>query len=207
MISKGAGMMAEWCMGAVNPDRIGHALAQAMADRDVKSIVFDGNSPGGRTAFMPELSAQIHEASKTRGKSLYWFTDQVTASAAYRLASQCNEIILTPSAAVGSIGTFMAFLNPTIAMQTAGVKMEMFSQGTHKGIGVPGRELSQADRAYLQAAVDRDNASFVADVKRGRPKATEEALRDAKMYVGVDAVKQGLADGIESSWDSFLALL
>lgn len=207
MLTKGAGTFSEMCMGAVNPDRISHALGQAIAAREVKTIVFDGNSPGGRTAFMPELAAQIREAAQTRGKTLYWFSDEMTASAAMWLASQCNECIITPSAQLGSIGTYLAFLNPKIAMQTAGYTLEMFSQGTHKGIGLPGRDLSQADRAYLQAIVDKANAGFLADVKLGRPKASEEALRDAKVYDGPDAVKHGLADGLATSWDDFLSLL
>ena len=92
-------------------------------------------------------------------------------------------------------------------MQMQDYALEMFSKATHKGLGLPGRDLTQADREYLQSGVDRVNAEFVAAVKAGRPKVSEEALRDAKMYDGVAAVKQGLADGIVASWDEFLSLI
>lgn len=207
MISKGAGPFAESCMGAVNPDRIAYALDQAMAAKEVKKIVLDVGSPGGRVTFMPELAAKLRAAAQTRGKTLYAFSDTMIASAAEWLSSQANEVIVTPSAAVGSIGTYLAFLNPKVAMQTAGYNLELFSRGTHKAIGLPGRDLSQADREYLQAGVDKINAQFVAAVKSARPRASEEALRDAKMYDGADAIKQGLADGIVSGWDEFLALI
>lgn len=207
MLSKGAGPFAESCMGVVNPDRVSHALDQAMSAREVKKIVFDINSPGGRVTYIPELAAKIREAAQTRGKTLFAFSDQMIASAATWIATQTNETVITTSASEGSIGTYLAFLNPKVAMQMQGYALEMFSKGTHKGLGLPGRDLTQADREYLQAGVDRVNAEFVAAVKAGRPKVTEEALRDAKMYDGVAAVKQGLADGVVTSWDEFLSLI
>lgn len=207
MILKGAGTFQEVCMGAVNPDRISHALAQAVAAKDVSKIVFDMGTPGGRTTFTPELARQIKAATDVRGKTVYAFTDSMIASAGEWLASQCDETICTPSSVIGSIGTYLAFLNPKVAMQTQGYNLELFSAGTHKGIGLPGRDLSQADREYLQGTVDKLNAEFVATVKAGRPKASEEALRDAKVYDGPDAVKHGLADGVTADWNEFLSLI
>lgn len=204
---KGAGPFSESCLGAVNPDRISHALSQAMAAPQVKTIVLDISSPGGRVSYIPELGAQIRAAAQTRGKTLYAFTDQRIGSAATWLATQANETILTPSASIGSIGTYLAFLNPKIAMQMQGYALELFARGTHKAIGLPGRDLTQADREYLQSTVDTVNAQFIAAVKAGRPRASEEALRDAKMYDGADAVQQGLADGIAANWDDFLTLI
>lgn len=207
MISKGAGSFAESCMGMVNPDRISHALAQAVAAKDINTIVLDIGSPGGRTTYVPELAAQVSAATKTRGKTVYAFTDTMIASALEWIASQCDECIVTGSSQVGSIGTYLAFLNPKVAMQMQGYSLELFSQGKHKGLGLPGRDLTQEDRSYLQQTVDDINAQFVATVKAGRPKASEEALTSAKVYDGLGAMKNGLADGIVSGWDEFLSLL
>ena len=207
MLSKGVGPFAESCMGAVNPDRINHALQQAIAAKDIKTIVMDVGSPGGRTTAIAETAALVKLATETRGKTVYAFTDTLIASAAEWICSQADEVIMTSSSQIGSIGTYLAFLNPKVAMQTKGYNLELFSQGTHKAIGMPGRDLSQKDREYLQAGVDKINGQFVAAVKAGRPKATEEALRDAKMYDAADAIKQGLADGLVSSWDEFVSLI
>ena len=205
MLMKGAGPFAESCMGVVNPDRITHALAQAMAAPEIKQIVLDIDSPGGRVTYIPELAEQVAAAAKK--KTVRVFTDSMIASAATWTAAGASEILMTPSAQIGSIGTYLAFLNPTVAMQMQGFKLELFSQGTHKGIGLPGRDLTREDRAYLQAGVDKINAQFVAAVKAGRPGVSEEAVRDAKMYDGADAVQHGLADGIVASWEDFVALL
>lgn len=207
MIMKGAGPFAESCMGAVNPDRISHALAQAMAAPGIKQIVLDISSPGGRVTYVPELAEQVRAAAQTKGKTVWAFTDTMIASAATWIASQANEIVMTPSAQIGSIGTYLAFLNPKVAMQMQGYSLELFKKGTHKAIGLPGHDLNQADRDYLQAGVDKINAQFVAAVQAGRPGVSEEAVRDAKMYDAAQAVQQGLADGIVGSWDEFTALL
>jgi ClpP class serine protease len=207
MISKGLGPFAESCFGAVNTDRIGYALDQAMAAKEVKKIVLDINSPGGRVTAVPELAQKVRNAAQTRGKTVIAFSDQTIASAATWLATQANETYITPSASEGSIGTYLAFLNPKVAMQMQGYSLEFFGKGTHKGLGLPGKDLTQADREYLQQGVDRVNELFVAAVKAARPKASEEALRDAKMYDGAAAVKQGLADGIVSSWDELTQLI
>lgn len=207
MLMKGAGPYAESCMGVVNPDRVSHALGQAMANKEIKQIVLDIGSPGGRVTYIPEMAAQIKAAASTRGKTVWAFTDTHIASAATWMASQANEIITTPSASVGSIGTYLAFLNPKVAMQMQGYQLELFKKGTHKALGLPGQDLTQADRAYLQDGVDKINAQFVAAVKAGRPKVSEEAVTDAKMYDGPEAVKQGLSDGIASSWEDFIGML
>jgi signal peptide peptidase SppA len=207
MIMKGAGPFMESCMGAVNPDRISHALAQAMAAPEIKQIVLDVGSPGGRVTYIPELAAQVRAAAQTKGKTVWAFTDTMIASAATWIASQANEIVMTPSAQIGSIGTYLAFLNPKVAMQMQGYSLELFKQGTHKAIGLPGRDLTKEDREYLQEGVDKINAQFVAAVQAGRPGVSAEAVRDAKMYDAAEAIKHGLADGLVGSWEEFTALL
>lgn len=206
MLSKGASPFAESCMGVVNPDRIALALNQAMAN-GMKTIALDIGSPGGRTTAIAETAALVKKATEMRGVTVYAFTDTHIASAATWIASQADEIILTGSSQIGSIGTYLAFLNPKVAMQMQGYSLELFSKGTHKAIGLPGRDLTQADREYLQGTVDKLNEQFTDTVKQGRPKVSEEALRDAKMYDAQDAIKHGLADGLVSSWEEFVGLL
>ena len=135
------------------------------------------------------------------------------ASAAYWLASQANEIITTGTAKVGSIGTYLAWLNESVKMQTQGVKLELFKAGTHKGLGLPGNELTQADRNYLQQSVEDTNAQFVGAVKAGRPKISEHAVTHAAMYPGITTIPGGSAmehrmiDGVVSSWEDFVGAL
>ena len=207
MIMKGASSFEESCFGAVSTERIGYALQQAVSAKEIKHIVMDISSPGGRVTGVQELGAQIRAATQVRGKTVHAFTDQLVASAAYWLASQADQILTTGSGSLGSIGTYLAFFNEAVAMQTKGIKLEVFKQGKHKALGLPGMDLTQEDRQYLQNGVDKINAQFVAAVQQGRPKASAESVTDAKVYDGVEAIRQGLADGLVASWEEFISLL
>ena len=202
---KSAGMLQEMCMGAVAHERLAHAIAQARADSQIKTVVFDINSPGGTVLGTPELASVAAQLS--REKMTYAFTDGVMASAAVYAGIQARETYLTPSAKIGSIGTIMGVLDDSVRMQMEGLKLELFTAGTHKGIGRSGRALSNEDRAYLQSIVDDANAGFVAAVKQARKGVAPEALTSAKVYTGHQAVSVGLADGLVASWEDFVSLL
>lgn len=213
MIVKGATFLQEMCMGAVSTERISYALDQAMQAKEIKNIVLDMNSPGGVTTGIAELGNKVAAAAKMRGKTVYAFTDSMAASAMYWVASQANEIHTTGSAQLGSIGTYLAFLNEKVSMQMKGVSLELFKAGTHKGLGLPGNDLTQSDRSYLQARVDDLNAQFVSAVKAGRRKISADAITHAAMYPGISStagassLDHGLADGLHASWEDFIALI
>lgn len=192
-------------MGAVSHERLSHAINQALNDKQISTVVFDINSPGGTTMGTPELASLA--ANLSQKKMTYAFTDTKMASAAVYAGIQARETYLTPSAIIGSIGTIMGVLDDSVRMQMQGLKLDLFTAGTHKGIGSSGRGLTAEDRAYLQSIVDEANAGFVAAVKQARPGVSKEALSSAKIYTGKQAVTQGLADGIVSGWDEFVSLL
>lgn len=205
MMVKSAGFLQEACMGAVSHERLAHAMQQAMNDKEIKTVVFDINSPGGTVRGTPELASLAAELSNK--KMTYAFTDGMMASAAVYAGIPARETYLTPSAAIGSIGTILGVLDDSVRMQMEGLKLELFSAGTHKGIGMSGRALSNEDRAYLQSIVDEANAGFLSRVKQSRPGVAKEALTSAKVYTGRQAVDVGLADGLVSSWEEFVSLL
>lgn len=202
---KSAGFLQEMCMGAVAHERLAHAMSQALNDPQIKIVIFDVNSPGGTVLGTPELASVAAQLSKA--KMTYAFTDGVMASAAVYAGIQAREVYLTPSAKIGSIGTIMGVLDDSVRMQMEGLKLELFTAGTHKGIGSSGRALTNEDRAYLQSIVDEANAGFVAAVKQARHNVAPEALTSAKVYTGKQAVQAGLADGLVSSWEEFVGFL
>jgi ClpP class serine protease len=77
------------------------SLAQAAANPDVAAIVLDVNSPGGTYAGTPETANAVRAAA---AKPVIAVVDTLCASAAYFIASQAGEVVVTPSGEVGSIG-------------------------------------------------------------------------------------------------------
>lgn len=205
VMAKGAGFLQEACMGMVSHERLTHAINQALAEKSVKKIVYDVGSPGGTVVGTPELAALAKYAGEV--KQTYAFVDNMMASAAVYAGIQANETYLTPSGRIGSIGTMLGVLDSSVQMQMQGLKMEIFSEGKHKAIGMPGRALTDEDKKYLQSIASDANAEFIAAVKQARPAVSKDALTGAKMYVGKQAIKHGLADGIVSSWEEFISLL
>ncbi len=206
VLAKNAGLLQQVCMGFCDINPIAHAVNQAAKAKDVSTIVLDIASPGGQVKGIRETASAVRAAAKTRGKTVYAFSDENMASSAYYLGSQANEIYVTPSATVGSIGTYLAWLDPTMKLAMEGLKLEFFGAGQHKGMGLPGKPLSEGDRVLLQATVDEFNGWFTSAVQGARPKVVNATMQ-GQSFSGERAVGVRLADGICDTWDEFIDLL
>lgn len=188
--------MYEQASGATSPEAISAALAAAIADENVSTVVLDINSPGGSVHGIPELASRIRNASKPVVAQVNY----MAASAAYWLASQAREIVVSPSGEVGSIGVYTLHEDLTAALDKAGVRPTFISAGDRKLDGHPFIPLSEAARANMQAQVDEVYASFTSEVARGRGVAVQTARGQAfgagAMLLASAAVKAGMADRI-----------
>lgn len=206
ILAKNAGFMEEVCYGITDINAISHAVAQAAAAKEVKTLVLDMATPGGQTTGIPELAALVRSVTQMRGKTVYTFCDERCCSAGEWIASQADEKYVTRSATLGSIGTYLAWLDESVKMQLEGVRLEFFGAGRHKGMGLPGKPLSQDDRSLLQAKVDEINSWFTAAVTAARPKVSEETMQ-GQTFNGPEAVARHLADGLVRDWEEFVSLI
>jgi signal peptide peptidase SppA len=173
-------------------------------DPSIKTIILDFDSPGGEAAGAPELAALVRAASEQ--KTVIAFTDATMGSAAYYFGSQASEIVCTPSAALGSIGCYVAFMDQSVAADLKGLKMEVIKSGDFKGIGLPGTSLTNEQRNYLQEQVDNNAAMFRSTVQAARPAVADEAMQ-GQVFVGQKAVAAGMADALVNNFDDLLSLL
>lgn len=206
ILAKNAGFMEEVCHGITDINAIGHAIAQSAAAKDVSKIVLDFATPGGQVTGIPEMGSMIRSITKMRGKTVYAFCDERCASAGYWLGSQADEFYATTSATIGSIGTYIAWLDESVRMQIEGVRLEFFGAGKHKGMGLPGKALTQEDRELLQSRVYEINGWFTSAVSAARPKVTSETMQ-GQTFTGPAAEDLNLVDGLVGSWEEFLALI
>lgn len=206
ILAKNAGFIEEACQGITDINGIQHAIAQAAAAKEVKTLVLDLATPGGQVTGIPEIGAMVRSITKMKGKTVYAFSDERCCSAGYWIGSQADEFYTTPSATIGSIGTYLAWLDESVKMQLEGVRLEFFGAGKHKGMGLPGKSLSQEDRALLQTRVEQINGWFTSAVTAARPKVADETMQ-GQTFNGPEAVERRLADGIVSGWDEFLSLI
>jgi signal peptide peptidase SppA len=189
--------MVEEASGGTSTELVGTAFDQLQQDKAVKSIVLDIDSPGGSVFGVQELFSKIYSA---RGnKKVVALADSMAASAAYWIAAAADEIVVTPSGQVGSIGVFSAHEDLSQALAEEGVKVTLVSAGKYKTEGNPYSPLDEDGRNALQAEVDAYYALFVAAVAKGRG-VSEAAVRNGfgqgRMATAKDAVSQGMADRI-----------
>jgi signal peptide peptidase SppA len=180
---------------ATGYEYIGSRFAQAMADPDVKGIIFDVNSYGGHVAGNFELSDEIYAA---RGKKpMLSIIDAHALSGGYSLGSAADRMIATPSSSVGSIGVVMMHMSIEKALKDYGVKVTYIYAGKHKVDGNPFEDLSDDVKAALQASVKRSYDSFVTLVSRNRG-MDEDAVRktEAAVFDSDEALSLGLIDAV-----------
>jgi len=89
-----------------------------------------------------------------------------------------------------------------------GVYVHVVRAGEFKGTGVEGTPIDAKQRAELQRTVDTVNDHFVTAVAAGRKIHPRKArdLADGRVHVGMEAVRMGLIDGVDS-FDGTLARL
>ena len=193
--------------GGTSTEAVGRRIDAALADPEVKAIALHVDSPGGSVYGVPELAAKIRAA---RGqKKIVAVANSVAASAAYWIASQATELVVTPGGQVGSIGVIAAHEDVSKAQEAAGVKTTVVTAGKYKGEGHPFEPLSEEARAFLQSEVDRYYEMFTADVARGRGRrqdTVKSGFGQGRM-VGADAaVAEGMADRV-ATWEDTLRRL
>ena len=194
--------------GGLDLNHTEQALRMASADPRVTGIVLHFNSPGGTVNGIPELADLIAEINAAKG--IVAFTDAQCCSAAYWLASACGEIVVTPSAEVGSIGVYSALVDESAAWAQNGYKLELMKAGQHKAMGIPGLPLAPEDRALIQADVDAIYAMFTSDVVAGRARAGASVSLETmqgQSFMGGVAVANGLADRTVGSLTALLEQL
>jgi signal peptide peptidase SppA len=196
IISQRINLMSE-ISGGTSTQKLATQFRNALADASVKAIVFDFDSPGGYVEGIPELADEIY---KSRGKKkTVAVVNALCASAAYWLAAAADEIVITPSGQVGSIGVFAEHKDLSTSLEKMGVKVSVISAGKYKSEGNPYEPLSDEARAAMQAKVDAYYGMFVKDVARGRG-VSQAAVRDGfgqgRLVLAADALKQGIVDGI-----------
>lgn len=158
----------EWIEGEATSLTLLDLALDMVAEAGYLNIILDFNSPGGSVLGLMETASRI-KALQTRGINTIAYTSLMCASAAYYLASACNEIFASPTAVVGSIGTYSVFIDFSAAAEMAGLKYEVFvaRNAPYKAAGENG-SLTDPQKEEMQRHVDEADAMFQAQVKGSR---------------------------------------
>lgn len=179
--------------------RLRQQVRAAARDEGVAAIVLRIDSPGGTTSGTADLAKEVAAAAKE--KPCVAFVEDLCASAAYWIASQCDQIFANDATAlVGSIGTFIGLYDQSGQYAAAGVRAVVLKSGRYKAAGFAGSEITDEQKAYWQQIVDLTQGEFTAAVSAGRKidAAKVAEMADGRVHLAGDALKMGLIDGVKS---------
>ena len=168
-------------------------------DDDIKAVVVRINSGGG-DAFASE---EIWHAMKTlrERKPVVVSMGGMAASGAYYLSCAATHIIAQPMTLTGSIGIFGVFPDVSGLMtEKLGLKFDNVKTHAHSDFNMiqTTRPFNAEEEAMLQQYINRGYELFCKRVSEGRKMPIEKVktIAEGRVWLGMDAVKNGLADGL-----------
>lgn len=179
--------------GASSYELIARDFTTALENPQIKGIILDIDSPGGEVNGVSELSNMVYAA---RGKKpVVAYASGDAASGAYWIASAADEIVVSETSALGSIGVVGVYRG-----KSAGTNSDVeivSSQSPHKRLDPQTDE----GRARLQARIDSMADVFIGAIARNRDVAREIVQTHyggGDVLIGARAVEAGLADRVGS---------
>jgi ClpP class serine protease len=193
--------------GPLSYEEIKQDFDVLMADKAIKTIIGRFDSPGGMAAQNMDLSDHIY-ASRGQGKRLIAMVDDMAYSAAFALASAFDEIWITRTGGVGSVGVVSYHVDQSEFNNKMGVRIEYLYAGAQKIDGNPNAPLSDSARERFNGEIARLYNLFTATVARNLGISVEQVKKtEAGTFFGENAVSAGFAHRVGTFGDLLLSLI
>src|SRR5580698_5203961 len=181
-----------------SPKQIVPQLKKFADDDSIKAIIIHVNSPGGGVAASEEIYREVKRIRDEKKKRIVASIETVGASGAYYVSAGTNKIYADNGSIVGSIGVIAEWVNYGDLMRWLKLKPELLKVGEFKDTGDPTREMTPAERAYMQSLIDNMYGQFVKAVADGRhaKEADIKAIADGRVWTGQEALSMHLIDQI-----------
>lgn len=194
--------------GATSAERFGAQFDELVSDPEIGAIILDVDSPGGQVNGIEEVSSKIYQA---RGrKPIVAVANHTMASAAYWIGTAADEVVVTPSGEVGSIGVFAVHKDMSKALEQDGIKVSIISEGKYKTEGNPYEPLAEEARSALQTRVGESYDAFVSAVARNRgvkAAIVRNGFGEGRVVGSRQAVELGMADRVGTLEETIQRLL
>jgi signal peptide peptidase SppA len=179
--------------GASSYELIARDFTAALENPQIKGIILDIDSPGGEVNGVSELSNMVYAA---RGKKpVVAYASGDAASGAYWIASAADEIVVSDTSALGSIGVVGMYRGKS-GKSNEDVEI-VSSQSPHKRLDPS----SDEGRTRLQMRIDSMADVFIETIARNR-KVSADIVQThyggGDVLIGAKAVQAGLADRVGS---------
>lgn len=189
----------EVLFGGTSTEAFGRVFDAMVENPSIGAIILDVDSPGGTISGVPELSRKIFEA---RGKKpIIAVANAVAASAAFWIASSADQLVITPSGFIGSVGVWIMHQDLSSMAEKLGIKVTYISAGKFKVEGNFFEPLGDEARKHLQSRVDDIHDEFVGALSRNRSVSRSKVLKgfgEGRTFGAEQALAAGMVDKIET---------
>ncbi len=171
------------------------AIRDAVADPKVKALVLRVDSPGGAVVAAEAIWREAQQA-RAAGTPVVVSMGAVAASGGYYVAMGADRIVASPGTVTGSIGVFSGKFVAAGLRQRLHLATEVLRVNPNADMYGSHAPFTPAQRAKLDAALDRVYESFTSRVAEGRglsPAVVDEVAR-GRVWTGADAAERGLVD-------------
>ncbi len=186
----------------VSVEDIDVAIQLAKEDKDIQSIVFKIDSPGGQASGIDELAQSIRNIDKP---TVAYVAD-LGASGAYWLATAADKIIAARSSFVGSIGAMAVFYDESKVYEQVGAdKYAFYSTDSPQKITDPATD---SGKKQIMDVLNYTADLFISSVAEYRGTSSEDVKKNfgrGALVNAKEALNLGMVDGI-GSYEQALSL-
>jgi len=191
--------------GGINARRLSKQIETIVNDPRIRAIVLRVDSPGG-DALASDYVAEALRKAKGK-KPVIVSQGQVAASGGYWLSMYADTIVASPATLTGSIGVIGGWFYNKGLKEWLGLSTDKVQVGEHAdlpfgltfpfiGVGLPDRDLTQAERAQLHSSIIALYKQFIAKVAAGRKMRMDQvdSVGQGRVWSGYDGKDRGLVD-------------
>jgi protease-4 len=172
-------------------------LRHAAEDPKTKAIVLYIDSPGGEVTASDVIYNEVRRIKSEVKKPVVVYMGSLTASGGYYIAVGGNHLMANETTLTGSIGVIIQTINYRELFGKVGLEAMTFKSGAFKDMLSGSREMTPAERDYVNGLVMQMYDKFVGIVARERG-LNEAKLRttwaDGRIISAPDAKTAGLID-------------
>lgn len=192
------GMIAPQGRGALSDAGLAPVLERAFKAGKPKAVALVINSPGGSPVQSALIGARIRRLAEETNTPVHAFVEDAAASGGYWIAAAADDIQCDAASVLGSIGVISASFGLHEMIGKLGIERRVHTAGSSKSQLDPFRPENPEDIARLDDLLTQMHGVFIDHVKsrRGAKLSTETDLFDGRFWLGAEAVRLGLADGL-----------
>lgn len=192
------GMIAAGPRGRLSDEAAAPLLERAFRSGRPTAVALVINSPGGSPVQSALIGARIRRLADETETPVHAFVEDAAASGGYWIASAADDIHCDAASILGSIGVISSGFGLTGAIDRLGIERRVHTAGRSKSQLDPFRPENPEDVERLDALLTQLHAVFIAHVRdrRGERLNADTDLFDGRYWLGAEAVRLGLADGI-----------